>query len=410
MKVVHISALYLGGAAICTKRIHSSLQKLGVDSRILFATGSKDEYTDVVEPDTSYPWSKNVLVRKVQAYLCRKHLWPYTEYYKHQYELVKDDIHYTFSSPVTEYQNLAEHPWIKEADIIHLHWIGDFVDYPSFFSKVGKPIVWTLHDLNPGLGGFHYMGQYKVATEAVKSLSSKFEKVKKCALKKAKDLNIVCISSFMDEFVKSNSILGSFPRTIIHNGIECDSFTPIEKSVARKNLNISAEKTVIMFSSYWLYDERKGLSLLVEALEKLNNPDILLLCVGKYKEKLDTSVDIHYMGLVESMETLMECYSASDLFVQSSFEEAFAQCPLEAMACGVPVVSFPCSGAEDLIRPFNGVVCDDFTVPSLLSGIKKALANKYDSNIIREYIVKNFSYDIIGAKYKELYETINHHG
>ena len=41
-------------------------------------------------------------------------------------------------------------------DIIHLHWIGGFVDIPTFFKHVKKPIIWTLHDMNPFQGGFHY--------------------------------------------------------------------------------------------------------------------------------------------------------------------------------------------------------------------------------------------------------------
>jgi hypothetical protein len=61
-----------------------------------------------------------------------------------------------FSFPQTVY-NITKHPLVQEADIIHLHWVANFLDYRSFFKQIQKPIVWTLHDLNPiSEKGFHY--------------------------------------------------------------------------------------------------------------------------------------------------------------------------------------------------------------------------------------------------------------
>jgi hypothetical protein len=51
----------------------------------------------------------------------------------------------------TQYQvHLAEQ--VMKADIIHLHWIADWLDYTTFFGAVKKPIVWTFHDENPFRG------------------------------------------------------------------------------------------------------------------------------------------------------------------------------------------------------------------------------------------------------------------
>lgn len=51
---------------------------------------------------------------------------------------------------------IEEHPLVKEADIVHLHWVANFLNYPTFFKKIQKPIIWTLHDMNPFQGLFHY--------------------------------------------------------------------------------------------------------------------------------------------------------------------------------------------------------------------------------------------------------------
>jgi glycosyltransferase involved in cell wall biosynthesis len=60
-----------------------------------------------------------------------------------------------FSHPFSRYR-IEQHPWVREADVINLHWVSCFLDYARFFATVEKPIVWTLHDQNPYLGGFHY--------------------------------------------------------------------------------------------------------------------------------------------------------------------------------------------------------------------------------------------------------------
>ena len=76
------------------------------------------------------------------------------------------------------------------------------------------------------------------------------------------------------------------------------------------------------------------------------------------------------------------------------------------MACGTPVISTPCSGASDLLRPFNGVLCDGFEPADLVNGIRKALAQKYDRKAIRDYIIENYDYTVIARKYIKLYERV----
>jgi glycosyltransferase involved in cell wall biosynthesis len=99
-------------------------------------------------------------------------------------------------------------------------------------------------------------------------------------------------------------------------------------------------------------------------------------------------------------------YSAANYFVMPSFQEAFGQTPLEAMACGTPVVSFPCGIASDLINENNGIVCEDFTADALANGIKTAMSREYDPKIIREDVINRFSYDKIAQQYIELYKKV----
>lgn len=178
------------------------------------------------------------------------------------------------------------------------------------------------------------------------------------------------------------------------------------RTVARKALSLPEDKVIFLFSAYTITEDRKGLRQLIAALERLQRSDILLVCLGRYKEKPSATFEIRCEGFVSDCPALSQYYSAADFFVLPSFQEAFAQTPLEAMACGTPVVAFPCSGARDLINPDNGIVCDDFTVEALQKGILQAMQKSYDKDTIIRDLRRRFSYDVIARQYLTLYRKI----
>jgi glycosyltransferase involved in cell wall biosynthesis len=145
---------------------------------------------------------------------------------------------------------------------------------------------------------------------------------------------------------------------------------------------------------------------LIEALEKLKNPNIILLCLGKFSYLPDCSFEIRCEGFVGNNRLLSLYYSVADYFVMPSFQESFGQTPIESLACGTPVVAFPCGIIPELVTHDNGVICDEFTVDSLAKGIKLAMQNSYDREIIRKDVLNRFSYEKIGKQYVDLYEKI----
>ena len=405
MKVVHICTTLDGGAGICAKRIINATRFLGIDVRVIVAHGEKWNNVDVVRP--VYSWSKIWFIQKIQVLMNMWGIWPRTIKIKKRIAKEKRKCEFgTFTSPITDYKNLADHPWVREADIIHLHWIGNFVDYDSFFKNIQKQIVWTIHDENPGLGGFHYSMWREKSSDSLKRLDEEFCEIKEHAYNDVESMTLVAISSMMEDFFLKNKLLCKFPHVLIHNGIEGENFHPIPFDCARQALSIPIDSKVFLFIAQDIHEDRKGLKELIEALEILKISNTVLVCLGCYKTIPDCSFEIRCEGYVGNNRLQSLFYSAADYYVMPSFQEAFAQTPLEAMACGTPVVSFPCSGARDLIDQGNGVICDDFTVGSLAKGIKLAMQNSYDREIIRKDVLNRFSYEKIGKQYVDLYEKI----
>ena len=74
---------------------------------------------------------------------------------------------------------MEDHPIVRSADIINLHWVAGFIDYATFFKRLsGKRIFWTVHDMNPFLGGFHYDLEYKRTNESDLLFEEKIQDLK----------------------------------------------------------------------------------------------------------------------------------------------------------------------------------------------------------------------------------------
>ena len=406
MKVVHILTTFEGGAGIAAYRIFNSTRAVGVDAKALVAYGENTDIVNVIKPVNVF--SRFWFIRKIQALLVMKGIWPQSEVINRriQSEMNKNEKECAFSSPVTLYTTIVDHPWVKEADIIHLHWVGNFLDFRSFFSKVGKPVVWGMQDENPGLGGFHYEIWKKEATDSFRLLDDELIHLKYQAMKNVKSMTMVVISSKLKEFAQRSKLLCNYPCTVINNGVEKENFTPVSINIAREALNIPKDSCVFLFCAYNIHDKRKGLTELIRALENLNLPNTLLVCLGFFHRVPESSVQIRCEGFVGNNRLQSLYYSAADYFVMPSFAEAFGQVALEALACGTPLIAFPNDGAYDLITSENGVLCQDFTVDSLEEGIRIAVNEVYDRVKIREDAIRRFSYNKIGKQYVDLYENV----
>ena len=277
MKVVHITKLPDGGASWCAMRICRALRKQGIDAEMLLMQGQTSNHISIVEADWLYRQYDNIVVRLLVK-IFKLFFRPRFEYLIHQRKQAEKTCKTFFTSPVTGYTTLANHPLVKEADIVHLHWISDFVDFPTFFKRVSKPIVWTIHDENPGLGGFHYLSHKEEASKEYLRLDKVYENIKRQALEKGNRPHLVAISSYMRDFFKNSPILRDCPTTLIHNGVDCKAFHSLPKAECRVKLGIPLDKKVFLFSSYQIEDRRKGLQVLIPALDALHDNSIILVC------------------------------------------------------------------------------------------------------------------------------------
>ena len=147
MKVLHICSYDFGGAGLCCLRINDALKKERIESNVLVL--NRKSGRDDIHELGYYKWFFWRLLNK-----CIRLLGFSLTDYNRTRKLI-NQLHIALSLPTSIF-DVSKSDLVNEADIIHLHWVGDFVDLPSLSKKVNKPIVWTLHDENLFYGIRHY--------------------------------------------------------------------------------------------------------------------------------------------------------------------------------------------------------------------------------------------------------------
>lgn len=409
-KVLHITTSDSGGAGLAAYRLHRALLAQGVDSKLLVANKSINDNTIIQatpSPELLYQPPSFAVTRKIKKILRRRGLFQ-TRMERIQREMDSlSRLHHgvCFSSPVSVY-DLSSHPLVQQAGIIHLHWVQNFLNYDTFFENVKKPIVWTLHDLNPLYGGFHHTLLREKYYKDYQNLEEIFYSIKRTALAGKTNITAVAISSQMHRLIASHELFKGKPVVDIFNGVDYEQFAMLDKQNVRSLLGIASETKVFLFVNRYLNDSQKGLDNLCKALELLNIEVGLLICLGEGTIPPCGNIKVRQFKPVSDTEWLSQLYSAADYLVFPSLQEAFSLTTLEAMCCGTPVIMTPVSGSDDLINDFNGIRCTDFTPEAIAKGISMAMGKEYNREKIREDVVSRFGLEKKAKQYLNLYNSL----
>ena len=265
-----------------------------------------------------------------------------------------------------------------DPDVIHLHNLhGHYLNYEVLFrylADAGKSVVWTLHDCWAMTGHCTHFAavhcdQWKTNCQKCSQLRQypqcytmgdvrKNYSRKKAAFTGVPKLTIVTPSQWMADVV-SASFLKDYPAQVIHNGIDLSVFQPADSNLRQK---YHCEDKFILLGVAFDWGRRKGLDVFVELSKRLDDRYKIVL-VGT-NETLDKQLPDNIISIhrTQNQRELAEIYSAADLFVNPTREEALGLVNLEALACGTPVLTFRTGGSPECIDETCGSVveCDDF--------------------------------------------------
>lgn len=405
-----------GGAARAAYRLHIGLRGIGVDSKMLVDSKISDDpnvYGTIGK--ISKAWSK------VRPFIDRIPL----KFYDWQ----KTPFHLAWIGR----RNIQKDELFKQADIINLHWIaGGLLSIKSIsrLAQLGKPIIWTLDDMWAFTGGCHYSEdceKYINSCGACPQLNSdkdnditrRIWRRKKRAYKDV-DLTIVTPSRWLAECAKRSSLFSNLEVQVISYGLNTGIFKPIDKLTAKSILNLPKNKKIILFGAMSATTNRlKGFQYLKEAISKLkkmkviNKHELCLVIFGASHSKDIEKIpfEIRFLGRLYDDFSLALSYSAADVFVGPSLEEAFGQIYTESMSCGTPCVAFDHGGPKDIVdHKINGYLAEYKISKSLAGGIEWILEDENRAfklgESARKKAVEKYSLEIQARRYLSLYEKL----
>jgi glycosyltransferase involved in cell wall biosynthesis len=325
--------------------------------------------------------------------------------------------------------NLSQHPLVKEADIIHFHWFNQgFLSLKGLekIFELGKPVVWTLHDMWSFTGGCHYAGNCEafqnscgscpLIQDASSNDISALQHGKKQAVYAAGRLSIVTCSQWLGSVARQSSLLQHRAISAIPNPIDINFFAPVPRHEARKRLNLPLDKKILLFGAANVADPRKGIALLLHALQSLSTrkqaDQIELVIFGKTPARLAEKLPFpaRLMHYVSDADKLVDLYNAADVFVLPSLEDNLPNTVMEALSCGTPVAAFRIGGVPEMVA--HGI-CGYLAAPGDADGLAEGieyLLFKCDERTCRENarekVLKNFAPELVAQQYLQLYKRL----
>ncbi len=153
---------------------------------------------------------------------------------------------------------------------------------------------------------------------------------------------------------------------VIPNAINLSLFKQQDKKKCRNKLGIKDDDFVVAFVGQFVV--RKGTLRLNEALKKINDRSIKAIFIGTGNESPDYE-GIIYKGKVNHDE-LPLYLSASDIFVLPTDNEGCCNAIIEAMACGLPIISTDKPFNHDILNKDNSVLIDCYNINQIAESIE----------------------------------------
>lgn len=391
MKILHINGTSQGGAANFAVNLHQNLLNKNFKSSI-FLPNDRNDLTNIYYPN-SYIYK---LLNKIKI------------------TIVKILNKYLFKIRSTITLGIFNSYFIKklikkvDPQILHLHWLGNEIMSLKDIGDIKIPIVVTLHDMWFISPIEHYHVEYEKGHKNSKLKNYFLNKARYQKKKISKKINYIFTSEWMKSQVIKSGILQDSLIRKIGCGIDFQKWDGIDKLKAKKKLNLDINKRYVLFSSMGL-SQRKGFDLFVETVKKLNQ-NVGVLISSDEPPKNKPEFKYHFFQNLNDIASRSLLYSAADLCIIPSRQEAFGLVCLEAAACNTPSVVSSDTGLTEIIKhKKNGFIAKKNNLQEIIEGTEWILKKlDEDGNFFKNVreTVKQFDIKKITEEYIMFYKDI----
>lgn len=397
----------VGGASIVSLRLLHALREQGVDARMIVkqAKGAPDDYVTAISGGLAD--KSAFLGERLKIFIANGF---------NRQLLFK-------VSTADRGLPVASHPWIAEADIVVLSWFNQgmmSLDEVRKISDLGKPIVWTMHDMWPMTGICHHAGDCDrylsicgdcpfLGSHRRHDLSTKVFDIKR-RLYDDVDINFVAVSRWLAGRAKQSELLRNQKVEVINNALPIERYLT-EPKLTRRALGLpdDGSKLVAMCAAR-LDDTIKNLPTAIAALNQCGGDGVAAVFCGNIREpKLLESLKIPYvhLGNISDPERMAEIYAHCSAVISSSKFESLPSTLIEGMAAGAAAVGFGGDGRDEIIDHLsNGYLADKGDFTDLAAGIKWAIKADVSRDWLHSLAEERYSSQKIALQYIDLFKRI----
>ncbi|MCK4528889.1 glycosyltransferase family 4 protein [candidate division WOR-3 bacterium] len=223
----------------------------------------------------------------------------------------------------------------------------------------------------------------------------------------------VVSSSTKDEIVRNFGIHSDAIK-VIHNGVDLEKFCSqnISKNEIRDLYNIAKDK-VVLLQVATLNKLKNHIAVLqaIASMDETLKEKLLYLIVGSGGEEKHLLKFVKRKGLTKYVlftgrfqgEKLKDMYNLSDFFILPSTSEGLPLVSLEAMAAGLPIITFDDLGyVKDIYHSGCMELIHERYTEAIITTIKRAIDRNWEKKQIMDY-AKSWDWESVCEKYKSCY-------
>src|SRR5690554_6855704 len=169
--------------------------------------------------------------------------------------------------------------------------------------------------------------------------------------------------------------------TVIPNAVNYELFKPFNTEKCKEKLGLPLDKFTVGFIGHFIH--RKGPNRIIEAIEKLDDQDIHLVCVGSRGELKENNFTTTIPPVANVQ--LSEIYNAFDVFVLPTLHEGSCNVIEEAKACCLPIISSKGTSVEEqIVHNQTGVLINPLDIDAIATAIDKVKKDIEFRNFLKD--------------------------